>query len=250
MALSPRSRPIAALLLVAVLAGAGVASYFLFVKKPPAANLPGPDNPTYQAYVEAFQVGVAGLDAGEYSIGLDRLNRAIELIPEEPAAWADRGLLHLRQNQLEQAATDLQRAHELAPDSSEIESLLGQLANQKGRFTEAADHYRRVLARDPRDLMTRFSLASVLVLEGTPDSDAEYQQQIQEIVRAQPTNLFALTEAAGGAARRGDAAELKDVLDRLNRLSGSWSANTRERLKEVEKAASGPLPGDVPAALT
>src|ERR1700686_1502931 len=113
MAFPLRSHRSAALLfIVAGIAGAGVGAYFLFGKKASPAGLPGPSSPAYQDYVEAFQVGVAGLDAGEYSIGLDRLNRAIELIPEEPAAWANRGLLRLRQNELKEAATDLQRAHE------------------------------------------------------------------------------------------------------------------------------------------
>src|SRR5947208_2916534 len=102
MSFSKRSRAIAIVLVVAGIAGAGVGAYVLFGKKPPAP-LPGPDSPAYQAYVEAFQVGVAGLDAGNYSIGLDRLNRAIETIPEEPAAWANRGLLHLRQDRLPDA---------------------------------------------------------------------------------------------------------------------------------------------------
>src|SRR5205809_3612517 len=122
MAFPLRSRrSVALLLVVAGIAGAGVGAFILFGKKSSPAELPGPDSSTYQEYVEAFQVGVAGLDAGNYIIGLDRLNRAIEMIPEEPAAWADRGLLHLRRDELKDATTDLQRAHELAPESSQVE---------------------------------------------------------------------------------------------------------------------------------
>src|SRR5439155_1253177 len=66
---------------------------------------------------------------------------------------------------------------------------------------------------------------------------------------AQPSNLFVLTEMAGVAARRGDAAELRKALDRLQKLAPAWSPATRERLNEAERAAAGALPGDVPGAL-
>src|SRR5207237_204098 len=152
------------------------------------------------------------------------------------------GLLHLRNNQLTEAAADLKRAHELAPDSPEIETLLGRLAEKQGRFAQAADHYRKALERDPQNAMTRFALASVLAREGGPDADAEYQKQLEEILRVQPNNLFVLSELAGAAARRGDRAGLRQALDHLRKLAPSWSAQTRERLADLERAAEGPLP--------
>src|SRR6266550_2137231 len=163
----------AALFLIIALAGLGVAAYILFWKKPGSPGLPGSDSPVYLEFVETFQVGVAGLDAGEYNLAQSRLNRAIELIAEEPAAWANRGLLRLRQNELKEAAVDLQRAHELAPESSEVENLLGWLANKQGRFDEAAGHFRKSLESNPHDVMTRYALATALVAQGGPNSEAE-----------------------------------------------------------------------------
>src|SRR5262245_61009210 len=105
--------------LVLALAGAGVAGYFLWWKRP---ALPEPGTPQYQEYLETFQVGAAALDVGFDKEAEKKLSLAIELIPGEPAAWANRGLLALRRNQLPSAAEDLKRAQELAPDSSEIRS--------------------------------------------------------------------------------------------------------------------------------
>src|SRR5207248_11365113 len=99
--------------------------------KPP--RLPGPDSPVYQEYAEAFQIGTAGLDAGRDPLARVRLTAAIEAIPEEPAAWANRGLLSLRNNRLDEAESDLKKAHQLAPDSPEIEILLGWLRSEERR---------------------------------------------------------------------------------------------------------------------
>src|SRR5262249_3053093 len=95
-------------------AGAAGGGYLLWSRKA-KPELPGPDSPAYREYVEEFQIGVAALDAANYSLALERLTKAIEKIPEEPAGWANRGLVHLRENRLKEAAADLKRAQELAP---------------------------------------------------------------------------------------------------------------------------------------
>jgi tetratricopeptide (TPR) repeat protein len=232
-------RPVVLVFLVAVLAGAGVGLYFL-LKKPAPPALPGPDSPAYQEYAQLFQVGVAALDVDRFDIANAKLSKALETIPGEPAAWADRGLLHLRNNELPEARADLGRAHELAPDSAEVEALLGRLAEKEGKPDEAVAHFRKALERDPQDARTRFALASALLAQGGPDSDADYQKELEEILRAQPNNLFVLKELAQTAARRDDEAGMRDALDRLRKLAPSWSPETRTRFEALEKAAAQP----------
>src|SRR5262245_58195243 len=236
---APLRRPLVLLALVAVLVGSAVGLFFLLRKlsRPP---LPGPESPVYQEYAELFQVGVAALDVDRSDLANTKLTEAIGKIPEEPAGWADRGLLHLRNNELPAAAADLNKAHELAPDSPEVEALLGRLAEKEGKPAEAVAHYRKALEGDPQDIRTRFALANALLEQGGPESDAEYQKQLEEILRTQPNNLFVLKELAQTAARRDDEAGLRDALDRFRKLAPSWSAETRKRFEALEKAAAQP----------
>jgi tetratricopeptide (TPR) repeat protein len=235
-------RPVVLVSLVAVVvAGLGVGAYFLWWKRQ-APELPGPGTERYEQYVEAFQVGVAALDADRYQIAKDRLTRAIEFIPEEPAAWADRGLLHLRYHELKPAARDLARAHELAPDDPAIETLLGLLAERQGRYPQAVEHLGKAVAARPRDVAARYALAQLLAKEGTPEAAAEAQRQLEAILKVQPTNLFVLKELAASAARRRDRAVLRDVLTRLRKLSGGWSAESRRLLARVEQASARGMP--------
>jgi hypothetical protein len=74
----------------------GLGTYWLYWKKKPVEALPEPGTPKYQEYAEAFQIGVAALDVGQEERARKHLDQAIALIPQEPAAWADRGLLNLR----------------------------------------------------------------------------------------------------------------------------------------------------------
>src|SRR5262249_15398860 len=168
----------------------------------------------------------------------------------EPAAWANRGLVHLRENELKEAATDLAEAHKLAPESAEIENLLGWLAQKQGRFDKAADHFRKALEHAPQDLLTRFALAQILEKRGGTDGDMDYQRELEAILTIQPNNLYVLKELVNVTARRKDERTLQAAVERLRNLSPTWSRISRERFAELEKAARGPLPGNVPSTLS
>src|SRR4051794_25681873 len=95
---SRRRRVVAAVLVVLLLAG-GVAGYFWYQR----ARLPRPGSPLYEEYVEAFQIGTAALDVSEDTNAEKYLNKAVSLVPGEPAGWANRGLWHMRNNRLNEA---------------------------------------------------------------------------------------------------------------------------------------------------
>ncbi len=251
------SRPGARVLMFAVLfalAGAGIATYFWW---PRPSDLPRRGSPKYLEYQRAFQVGVATLDAGREDLARKSFDRAIELIPEEPAAWANRGLLNLRKNNLKDAEKDLRKAHELAPQDGEIEALLGLLAEKQGRLGEAVVHLRKAVDKQPRDLPSLFKLAEVVSKEGGPDSQAEYQRLMEQILKVQPNNLPVLVERAGAAFRSKDQVAFRDTLERFARLAPGWTPGTkeqpraRETLDELRKAADHspnevlPLLGDL-----
>jgi tetratricopeptide (TPR) repeat protein len=242
-----RSRLAVAAVLVVLVAGLGIGLYLW--RRPKDADLPPPGSPRYEEYAAAFQLGTAALDADLYDKAHTNLSRAIELVPEEPAAWANRGLLYLRDNKVDDAARDVHKAHELAPDNPEIETILAGLAERRGSFDEAVRHLRKALERRPRDLAARYTLAQLIARAAAGDSDTEYQRLMEDILRVQPNNLKVLTERAKAAVRRRDAGALKETLARFATLAPNWAPAAAEQLRLVQKAAEKPLPGGVPAEL-
>jgi tetratricopeptide (TPR) repeat protein len=222
--------------LVLVLAASGVAGYFVwqrFVWRLPEAN-----SPTYREYVRAFQVGVTALDVAE-QLGLARqkLDAAVNLVPGEPAGWANRGLLSLRQNDLENAASDLQRAKSLAPESDEIESLLGFLAEAQGDLPKAVAHLRASIAKSSHDVRALNKLADMVSKEGQADSERVYLRLQEKILEIMPNSLPVLARRAASAFRCKNMASLDDSLARLDGLAPRWSKLSQDTLKKLQQSA-------------
>jgi tetratricopeptide (TPR) repeat protein len=230
-------RPLFLIALAVGLAGLGAGAYFLWWK-PRQEPLPGPETAAYQEYVQAFWLGVAGLDADRYEIAEKNLTRAIETIPGEPAAWADRGLLYLRYAKYPEAGRDLKRAQELAPGDADVETLLGLFAERQGRFPTAVAHLRQAVAARPEDLTNRYALAEMLEREATPEAEKERLRLLLDILKARPNNLLVLRDAGRTALQVGDAAAFKVVLARCKKLAPNWSEETQEQLARLKKKAA------------
>ena len=146
---SGRARPYTLLILAALLVIVIIAGYLLVRR----GALPGPGSTVYRDTVSAFYVGLAALDVGNL---LDNAEtaflRAGDLIPEEPAMWANLGVLHLRRGDFEDAARYLEQAQSLAPSSSEIAVLQGILDSLEGRLEAGVAHLRRAVELDPRNV--------------------------------------------------------------------------------------------------
>jgi Tfp pilus assembly protein PilF len=206
-----------------------------------SAQLPGPGTERYERYVRLFQVGEAAADTDQPELANTRLSEAIALIPQEPAAYADRGLLELRLNQLDAAGRDLAEAQRLAPGNWEIEAMLGHLDRARGRFADAAAHFRKALESHPNDLPVLYALARTVEQAGGPNADAEYQRLIEQGLAARPTNLRLLRDSASVAIRRDDRKALADSLAAYRRLAGGWDREAVAALDSLEKKTAGPL---------
>lgn len=233
-----RNRALIALAAVLLLVTAGIVGYLRWSRP----RLPGPGEPVYEEYAEAFGVGVAALDVGVGEEAEKNLTRCVQLIPQEPAGWADRGLLFLRTQRLPQAAADFAEADRLAPDTPGILKLLGLLDEQQGRYADAAGRFRRAAESDPQDVETLYALAKVVDKEQKPGADAEYQRLMEQILVVRPTSLRVLDERLRVAVRRADPAAVADTLGRFRQLAPGWLEQTRTTFAEVEQSLAGPPP--------
>ena len=96
-------------------------------------RLPAQGSPVYEEATRSFYRGLASLHVGLLDQALQAFARTTELVPPEPAAWANLGLTNLRLGEFDAAAPPIERAAALAPESSAIAFLQGQLETARGQ---------------------------------------------------------------------------------------------------------------------
>jgi tetratricopeptide (TPR) repeat protein len=87
--------------------------------------------------------------ASDLDLAMQVLDAVTELDPENAEAWHQRGIVHLMQNNTEQALADLKRALEIDPRHYKALRDLGALLQQTGDQRGALDAYRKALAVNP-----------------------------------------------------------------------------------------------------
>ena len=191
---------------------------------------------TYRQAVTAFYVSLAAMQTSQDVIARQELERVIQLVPDEAAAWANLGLLLLRQQQFDEASQRLEKAAALAPRNAAIERLRGLNESRNGRLERSIGHWRLAMELDAADIKAPFALAQDLERLGGPDNEAE-AGRLFAAVAERSRNLAAELEWARLAAKRGDGDSLQKALASLRQQSLSWPAAARERLANVREQA-------------
>jgi tetratricopeptide (TPR) repeat protein len=202
-------------------------------------KLPEKGSKAYADVVSAFYVGLAALQVGDDVHAESKLSELTQLVPTEPAGWANWGVLALRQRNYDLAAQRLERARDLAPQNDQIYDLLGILEADRGHSAEAIADLRKAVDLNPKNLRAAYALAEEIERQGDANSAAEFQQVVRNILAAQPDNLAALLELARTAAKRGDAATLKSAVAQISARSSAWPPEVQQQLAAVQSAAAG-----------
>jgi len=205
----------------------------------PNAKLPAKSSPQYNEVVKAFYVGLAALQVGDDVRADAKLAEVTQLVPPEPAGWANWGLLALRQRNFDVAAERLEHARSLASENDQIYYLLGLLESSRGRSAEAITALRKAVEINPKNLLAAYKLGEEIERQGSENSDSENQQLIQKMLEVQPNNLAILLELGRISAKRGDAETFHRVVGKLAEHSVGWPAEVQQQMSALEAAASG-----------
>jgi Tfp pilus assembly protein PilF len=205
-------------------------------------RLPDKSSKTYSDFVSTFYVGLAALQVGDDVRAENSLAEAVKLVPAEPAAWTNWGILALRQRSFDAAAQRFDRAVSLDQSDDRVYYLLGLLESDRGNSAEAINKLRQAVKLNPRNLRAIYQLASEVERQGDEHSEADFQQLIQQLLTVQPDNLAALLELSRISAKRGDTATLRATVSKIGAQSGAWPLEVKQQLATLQAAATGPEP--------
>jgi Tfp pilus assembly protein PilF len=164
-----------------------------------------------------IMMGVAKLEMNDFNGAIDDLKRAVDLNPELPTAH---GLY--AQALLETGNRDLAKREfevELARNPLDFQANLyfGVLLKEEQQFDDALKHFNVALGVRPREIATRYQIASLKL--ATRETDAALAL-LEELVKEAPTFLEAhvsLATAYYRLNRREDADRERAIVDQLNK---------------------------------
>lgn len=181
-----------ALLISAVLAAGGVASFFCvrFASSKenllPVPSLPAWSNlvvtetneatpdlakwlPTQTNVVDLINLGTTLLEKGQNAESILCFRRALELTPDDEEVHFNLGLVYSRLGDLNAAAQQYREAIRLVPDYAEAHNNLGNVLTRQRRFAPAIEEFQTALKISPENPLAHNNLGRVLAEQGKPD---------------------------------------------------------------------------------
>lgn len=123
------------------------------------------------------QKAFAATQIGDFPTAEGYWTQLIELLPENPVGWSNRGNSRVSQNKLQEAIADFDKAIELAPDAADPYLNRGTALEGLGQWDKAIADYQRVLELDPNDAMAYNNLGNAKAGQGRwEDAIVDYQK--------------------------------------------------------------------------
>jgi tetratricopeptide (TPR) repeat protein len=111
-----------------------------------------------------------------------------EIDPKNPDGWVNIGRVRVQEGNLEGAKEVLERALALSPDLARANFFYARALRGEGKYEEALDRYRRVLAQYPRDRVVRNDAGRTLFLLR---KYAEAIKELQYVLTIDPEDIQA-----------------------------------------------------------
>lgn len=118
---------------------------------------------------------------GDFAAAEGQWSQLLELFPNNPAIWSNRGNSRVSQHKLPEAIQDFNRSIELAPQLTDAYLNRGAAWEGMKEWDKAITDYRHILEVDANDAMAYNNLGNAYAGQGAWDKAKEYFQKATEL---------------------------------------------------------------------
>jgi tetratricopeptide (TPR) repeat protein len=159
------------------------------------------------------------------------LDDMVKALGDSADAFLERGRFRAETGALDEAAADLARARERAPDDLRVLLAAADLAVRRFRPEEARECFRRAVARAPDHTGARLALAGVEMRAGDSRAAADC---LRDGLAASPNNIDLLAALAEVLLARDESAAAAEAISRLRGRGASGLADFLDGLLLVQ----------------
>jgi Flp pilus assembly protein TadD len=216
----------------------GVLAALALLRAQPVAPTPPPA--ALEQAARANNVGVARLEQYDYQNAVEEFRRALSISDAFSPAHVNLAIALYYRGLHEDAQRQAQAVVSRVPDSPHAHYLLGLVARAANQPDAAADHFARVLAKDPADVGARISLGQVRLQQRRFDEAAAL---FDEAAKADPSSLTAIYNLGVAYTRAGKEEQGRAAMARFQTLRESgagvnFSGNYLEQGRYAEAISS------------
>ncbi len=136
--------------------------------------------PADLAHIE-LHLGEIAMEREQYQQALSHYQYVVDFSPNDPVAWADVAVAHMKLNNYEEAETSYRRAIALGPDEVEYYMDLNNLYKEIDQPEKAISVVEEGLRNNPDSITLNIFLATTYIESGDLDQAEEYIQEAERI---------------------------------------------------------------------
>ena len=177
-------------------------------------EMPNISESQFQQLEALSEKALESVKMGDFSTAEEYFTQMLEIYPDNPAIWSNRGNVRVSQNRLEEAISDYDRAIELASEVSDPYLNRGATLEALGKWEEAISDYNRVLELDPKDVQAYNNRGNAKGGLGDWQGAIADYQKASELA---PNFAFARANLALALYQTGETEEAIRTMRNLNR---------------------------------
>jgi Flp pilus assembly protein TadD len=183
----------------------------------PKVDLKGEDWQRWNDY------GIGLFLQGDTKAAQAAFQKVTEIDPKNPDGWVNIGRSAVQEGDMDRARTVLEKALALSPDLARAHFFYAKVLRADGKYDEAADHLRQVVAQYPRDRVALNDLGRILFLKR---QYADAVRVLESVLAIDPEDLQAHYNLMLCYNGLGDEKMAKEHQARYLRFKADESAQT------------------------
>ncbi|MDH5399682.1 MAG: FG-GAP-like repeat-containing protein, partial [Cyclobacteriaceae bacterium] len=188
----------------------------------------GSDSQTTEAMQTARTLGIAYLEENRLDEAEEQFKKLVELAPDEALGYANLGVVYIRLNKYPEAEENLKKALSLDPNDPEIRLNLSLVYEMTNKPEESLDQLEKSADLAPDHVKTLYKLAEAY--EGSLDQHSleQWQNYLEQIVKASPDNIASRLHLIEALVRNGDTDAALAHLEEIERIYPDYPADAGE----------------------